>query len=452
MRKRRCVAARSILVGLLLITCLGGCAILPRGSANESQDRAFIVYWPPPTERKGLRLAVKDLIDVKGVVTTAGSEYVAQTSQPAISDAACLAIARARNVQIVGKTNLSEFAVAPSGINDFFGTPRSPLSKKSKLIPGGSSSGSAVAVASGKADIAFGTDTAGSVRVPAACCGIVGLKTTFGLVSLKGVFPVEPKHLDTVGPMGKDVDHVVQGMDLLVNGFAARYQAAIAAKPLAKNIRIGRLHLRGTDPRIDQAIDDALARAQFQVIPLDQDFEEKWDQAKKDGDTVAAAGAWISDRKYFDKLIGVSARTKAIIALGEFDYTTNYRNALGRQAAWQDALRQVFKKVDFIALPTLQRLPPRIPLIGKTALLEAQIALFEAEMLGLQNTVAVNFAGNPALAIPIPLNDKIVPATSLQLVGPRSSEARLLNAGRLIEASVQRLINRSLLAKSARNH
>jgi amidase len=452
MRKRRCVAARSILVGLLLITCLGGCAILPRGSANESQDRAFIVYWPPPTERKGLRLAVKDLIDVKGVVTTAGSEYVAQTSPPAISDAACLAIARARNVQIVGKTNLSEFAVAPSGINDFFGTPRSPLSKKSKLIPGGSSSGSAVAVASGKADIAFGTDTAGSVRVPAACCGIVGLKTTFGLVSLKGVFPVEPKHLDTVGPMGKDVDHVVQGMDLLVNGFAARYQAAIAAKPLAKNIRIGRLHLRGTDPRIDQAIDDALARAQFQVIPLDQDFEEKWDQAKKDGDTVAAAGAWISDRKYFDKLIGVSARTKAIIALGEFDYTTNYRNALGRQAAWQDALRQVFKKVDFIALPTLQRLPPRIPLIGKTALLEAQIALFEAEMLGLQNTVAVNFAGNPALAIPIPLNDKIVPATSLQLVGPRSSEARLLNAGRLIEASVQRLINRSLLAKSARNH
>jgi Asp-tRNA(Asn)/Glu-tRNA(Gln) amidotransferase A subunit family amidase len=120
--------------------------------------------------------------------------------------------------------------------------------------------------------------------------------------------------------------------------------------------------------------------------------------------------------------------------------------------AWQDALRQVFKKVDFIALPTLQKLPPRIPLIGKTALLEAEIALFEAEMLGLQNTVAVNFAGNPALAIPIPLNDKIVPATSLQLVAPRSSEAGLLNAGRLIEASVQRFINRSLLAKSARTH
>ncbi len=452
MRKRCCVAARSILVGLLWITCLGGCAILPRGTANEFQDRAFIVYWPPPKESKRLRLAVKDLIDMKGVVTTAGSEYVAENSQPATSDAACLAISRARDVQIVGKTNLSEFAVAPSGINDFFGTPRSPLSRRSKIIPGGSSSGSAVAVASGMADVAFGTDTAGSVRVPAACCGIVGLKTTFGLVSLKGVFPVEPKHLDTVGPMAKDVAHVVEGMDLLQDGFAARYRIAMAAKPLAKDIRIGRLYLGGTDPRIDKAIDDALARAGFRVVPLDQAFKEKWDQAKKDGDTVAAAGAWISDRKYFDKLIGVSARTKAIIALGEFDYTTSYRNALGRQVAWQDALRQVFKKVDFIALPTLQKLPPRIPLIGKTALLEAEIALFEAEMLGLQNTVAVNFAGNPALAIPIPLNDKIVPATSLQLVAPRSSEAGLLNAGRLIEASVQRFINRSLLAKSARTH
>src|SRR6516165_3626067 len=133
---------------------------------------------------------------MKGVVTTAGSEYVAETSPPATSDAACLAISRARNVQIVGKTNLSEFAVAPSGINDFFGTPRSPLSKNRSRIPGGSSCGSAVAIADGLADVAFGTDTAGSIRVPAACCGIVGLKTTFGLVSLQGVFPIEPEHLD----------------------------------------------------------------------------------------------------------------------------------------------------------------------------------------------------------------------------------------------------------------
>jgi amidase len=451
MKKCPCFIAQSILTGILLITCFSDCAVLQRRWAGESRDRAFIVYWSPPKESKRLRLAVKDLIDMKGVVTTAGSEYVARTSPPAESDAACLAIARQRNVQIVGKTNLSEFAVAPSGINDFFGTPRSPLSRRSKIVPGGSSSGSAVAVASGMADVAFGTDTAGSVRVPAACCGIVGLKTTFGLVSLQGVFPVEPKHLDTVGPMAKDVAHAVDGMDLLQDGFAARYRRAMAAKPLAKAIRIGRLYVGGTDPRIDKAIDDALARAGFRVVPLDQAFKAKWDQAKKDGDTVAAAGAWISDGKFFDKLTGVSARTKAIMVLGQFDYATSYRNALQRQAGWQQALRQTFKKVDFIALPTLQKLPPRIPLVGRTALLEAQIALFEATMLGLQNTVAVNYAGNPALAIPVPLEDKTIPATSLQLVGPRLSEAQLLNAGRLIEASVQRLINRSLLTKAARN-
>jgi amidase len=244
------------------------------------------------------------------------------------------------------------------------------------------------------------------------------LKTTFGLVSFKGVLPVEPKHLDAVGPMAKDVDHVVQGMDLLQSGFVARYRRAVAAKPLAKDIRIGRLYLGGTDPRINKAVDDALARAGFRVVPLSQAFKAKWDQAKKDGDTVAAAGAWINYKNYFGKL-GVSAKTEAIIALGEFEYTTNYRNALQRQAEWQSTLKQVFKKVDFIALPTLQTLPPTIPLIGRIAILEARV-------LGLQNTVAVNFAGNPALAIPIPVNGRTIPVTSLQLVGPRLSEAELL--------------------------
>jgi amidase len=421
------VRARSILIGLLLVTLLNGCGVLERPSASYSYDHAFIRYWPPRKESRGLRLAVKDLIDMKGVVTTAGSQYVAETRRPATSDAACLMIARARNVQIVGKTNLSELAAAPSGINDFFGTPRSPLNRQSNLIPGGSSCGSAVAVSNGLADIAFGTDTAGSIRVPAACCGIVGLKTTFGLVSLQGVFPVEPKHLDTVGPMAKDVDHVVQGMDLLQNGFVARYRAAVAAKPSAKKIRIGRLYLTGTDPKIDRAIDEALVRAQFEVVPLDQAFKEKWDQAKRDGNTLAAAGVWISDGKFFDKLIGVSARTKAIIALGGFDFVTNYQGALRRQAAWQQVLHETFEKVDFIALPTLQKLPPKIPTAATAAFNEAQI-------LNLQNTVPVNFAGNPALAVPIPLSDKILPATSLQLVGPRLSEAGLLNAGRLVEA------------------
>src|ERR1700724_1755689 len=334
MKKSPCFVAQSILTGILLIICFSDCAILESRAAKESRDRAFIVYWPPPKESKRLRLAVKDLIDMKGVVTTAGSEYVARTSLAASRDAQCLAIARRRNVQIVGKTNLSEFAVAPSGINDFFGTPRSPLSKRSKIIPGGSSSGSAVAVASGMADVAFGTDTAGSIRVPAACCGIVGLKTTFGLVSLEGVYPVE-EHLDTVGPMGRDIDHTVQGMELLQDGFAAKYASAKAAKPTARSIRVGRLKLKGTDPKIDQAIDDALAKTGFQVVELDETLSEKFEQAKKDGTTVASAGAWISDGRF---QLAVTARTQSVIRLGQINNTTSYRSALDRRSAWQRTL------------------------------------------------------------------------------------------------------------------
>src|SRR5215471_15163111 len=284
-----CLVCNSMLLGTAAIALLSGCSLLPRFHAQLPGNRAFIVYWLPGTNSTQLKLAVKDNIDMKGVVTTAGSERLARTGKPAKKDASCLEIARLRHVQIVGKANLSEFAVSPSGFNEYFGTPESPLSNSRKLLPGGSSCGSAVAVASGMADVAFGTDTAGSVRVPAAWCGVVGLKTTHGLVSIQGVFPVEPMHLDTVGPMGKDIAHTVQGMDLLQNGFAELYDQAVRAKPSAQEIRVGRLTLEGTDTKIDQAVDEALARTGFQVVQLDERVRKEWEQAKKDGNTIAAA-------------------------------------------------------------------------------------------------------------------------------------------------------------------
>jgi len=366
---------------------------------------------------------------MRGVVTTAGSEYFAKNSRPAKRDAACLTIARQRGVKIVGKTNLSEFAVSPSGINTYFGTPENPFDRRRMFIPGGSSSGSAVAVASGLADVAFGTDTAGSVRVPAACCGVVGLKTTFGLISLRGVFPVEPKHFDTIGPLGKDIADTVQGMDLLQGGFAARYAGACSDKPSAMNIRIGRLTLNGTDPKIDKAVSRALAKTRLQVVALDDEFRNKWVQAKKDANTIAAAGTWMSDRKYFSKP-GVSAVTKSVLIVGRILYPGDYRQALSRQRQWQKTLGAIFRKVDFIALPTMQSTPPVI-------LPGPDIGITELRMIELQNTSPVNFAGNPALAMPIPLRHADVPVTSLQLVGPNRSEAALLNAGRLVEAAVK---------------
>jgi amidase len=397
-------------------------------NARLSGDKIFITSLPGKSDGNSLRLAVKDNIDVKGVVTTAGSKYLEKTRPPAAEDAPCLAIVRERKVRIVGKTNLSEFAVAPSGLNEHYGTPRNPFCIWGKRIPGGSSSGSAVAIAAGVADVAFGTDTAGSIRVPAACCGIVGLKTTHGLISTKGVFPIEPDHLDTVGPMGKDIASVVVGMDLLERNFVDKYAAVKAAHPTAKSIRVGRLRLPGTDARTDAAIDTALLLTGFQVVQLDSGLAEKWEQAKRDGNIVAASGAWISDQKY-QNTIGVSLRTKAVILSGRINYS-QYKAALARRAQWQAALDEAFKKVDFIALPTLQKAPFNKPTGG------LDVGILEARMLQLQNTVAVNFAGNPALACPVPLRRSGFVVASLQLIGPRLSEAGLLNAGRLVESAV----------------
>src|SRR6185369_1371663 len=352
-----CFVYKSFLLGLASIALLSGCSLLPSFHSPLPGNRAFIAYWPPAENTNQLKLAVKDNIDMKGVVTTAGSKLLAKTGAPAEKDASCLAIARQRNVLIVGKANLSEFAVAPSGFNEYFGTPASPLSSSDGLLPGGSSCGSAVAVASGMADVAFGTDTAGSVRVPAAWCGVVGLKTTHGLVPIDGVFPIEPAHLDTVGPMGKDIAHTVLGMDLLQKGFLALYDSAVAAHPSAQGIRIGRLTLPDTDPKIDRAVDEALARTGFQIIPLSDAFVKEWEQAKKDGNTIAAAGAWLSDQQFLFAR-GVSARTKSAIRAGQLAYRTSYDEAVGRPTQWQKTDDELLRTVDFIALPTMQT-PPK---------------------------------------------------------------------------------------------
>src|SRR3989440_1631024 len=332
---------RTILPAIFVVSGLSGCSAVPLFTKHLPGDRAFIKQFPAEPNDKRLRLAIKDNIDMKGVVTTAGSNFFQLTHQPAKADAACLAIARRRNVQIVGKTNMSEFAVAPSGMNEYFGTPRNPLRRI--LIPGGSSSGSAVAVANGEADAAFGTDTAGSIRVPAACCGIVGLKTTFGLVSIKGVYPLEPKHLDVVGPMGKDIARTVQGMDLLQEGFSGRYTTARAAKPTGSSIRVGRLKLQGTDPEVDKAIDEALARAGFQVVQLDDQFREKWDAAKADGNTVAAGGARVG-KQGIQLGTGGSARTQADLTAGRAPFTPPHAGAGGRPGPWRETASNHFEQ------------------------------------------------------------------------------------------------------------
>jgi amidase len=357
----------------------------------------------------GIRLAVKDLIDMAGVPTTAGSQAVAATAVPAERDAPCMAGARAAGVTIVGKTNLHELAFGASGVNEYFGTPVNPLDHD--RVPGGSSSGSAVAVAASEADIAYGSDTGGSIRIPSAFCGITGLKTTYGRVSLEAVWPLAPS-LDTVGPMARDVAGLAAGMALLEPGFTVDAERAA---------RIGRIRPAGidVDPVIDEAVDAALAQSEIKVTETDL---RGW-LAARDACSVildreaAESNSMLLGDQTRRALLGADVRARLLC--GAAHSPAELAAARSVRSTWRDALTAALSSVDLLALPVVPFFPPML-----------------AEAAGRHYTTLtnpVNLAGFPALALPVPSAARL-PA-SLQLIGPPGSEALLLATGAIIESA-----------------
>jgi amidase len=355
----------------------------------------------------GPRLAVKDLIDLEGVPTTVGSRVLADRARPAERDAPCLAGARAADARIVGKTNLHELALGDTGINPWFGTPTNPLDPA--LVPGGSSSGSAVAVATGEADVAYGSDTAGSVRIPSACCGTAGLKTTYGRVPLDGVWPLAPG-LDTIGPMARDVAGLVLGMQLLEPGFVVATAGAVPGG-------VGRIR-RPAEPAIDEAVDRALAAAGLEVTPVEL---PGWDAASAAVATCLVAEAWEVDRSLADDPRALSPDVADSLAFGRTVTAADLATARATCASWRTELIGVLDRVGLLALPTLPAFPPTIDEHGMPGSLTV-------------NTIPFNGAGVPAVALPVP-TDRPLPA-SLQLVGPPGSEDVLLAVAATVEAAV----------------
>ncbi len=359
------------------------------------------------TSGPGVRLAVKDLIDMEGEPTTAGCRAVATRAQPADRDAACMAGARAAGARIVGRTNLHELALGVTGINPWYGTPVNPLDPA--RVPGGSSSGSAVAVATGEADVAYGSDTGGSVRIPAACCGTAGLKTTWGRIPLDGVWPLSPS-FDTVGPMARDVAGLVTGMQLLEPGFT------LADVGAGDELVVGRLPI-DADPAITAAIDRAVAlvgwRSRELAVP-------GWDEALTQAGLLLVVEAWHSDRALvLEDPEGIGEGVRSRLQFGSACSDAVVRAAWETQRKWAATLEQVFTQVEFLVTPTLTIFPP--PLEDGDDLLVARC------------TLPVNLAGVPALSLPVPTGGPF-PA-SLQLIGPAGSEERLLAAGALVEAA-----------------
>jgi amidase len=360
------------------------------------------------TSGPGVRLAVKDLIDMEGEPTTAGCRAVAATARPALRDAACLAGARRAGARIVGRTNLHELALGVTGVNPWYGTPVNPLDPS--LVPGGSSSGSAVAVATGQADVAYGSDTGGSIRIPAACCGTAGLKTTWGRIPLDGVWPLSPS-FDTVGPMARDVGGLVIGMELLEPGFTV-------APPT--DVVVGRLAVPA-DPLIATAVDGALRATGWTCVDLDV---PEWDEATLHAGLLLVVEAWQSNRDLVGRdPDGIGADVLDRLHTGAAFDAATVDAAWSGQRSWQGTMLDLFRRVDFLVTPTLTIFPPT-PDDGQDLLIG-------------RCTIPVNLAGVPALALPVPTAGRL-PA-SIQVIGPPHSEERLLAAGIRLEEAIASL-------------
>lgn len=364
----------------------------------------FLLRLDPP-DGDGPTVAVKDLIDVAGTPTTCGSRPVAADAVAATADAACVARVRAAGGRIVGKTNLHELAFGGSGVNEWTGTPVNPLDPS--RIPGGSSSGSAVAVATGEADIALGTDTGGSIRTPSACCGTVGLKTTSGRIPLDGVHPLSPS-LDTVGPMARTVAGVAEGMALLEPGFM------VAPAPAD---RIGRFRLPGTSPDVDAAIDALLGRCGIPVEPVTLDG---WLDADAAGSTVVFAEAYVANRDLVE-------------SHGD-ELGTETRDRLRRGAAiTADELARA-RAVGVRWRAELDAALDRTPVIATAAILDDPAPLDDPLRLDTRRpNVAVNLAGHPAVVLPVARPGRL--PTSIQLIGRHGSEDLLLATALVLEVA-----------------
>ncbi|WP_068081302.1 amidase [Novosphingobium rosa] len=354
-----------------------------------------------------LRVAVKDCIDIAGLPTRQGSAVFAE-QPPAAAHAELVDNLLASGAwRIVGKAAMHELAFGVTGVNPWGGTPVNP--QWPDRIVGGSSSGSAAAVASGTVDMAIGTDTGGSVRLPAACCGVIGFKPGLGVVSRRGVHPGKSS-LDCAGVFARSMDVIEQAMQALVPGFAR----ADAPGP----IRLLRL-----SPKVDLAVEAAFSAA-LARLPV----------TLRDGELPALEGAfgaslvimgaenWAALGPYADHpAMGEDVRAR--LKLGGEQTAQGIAEAEQLRGALIAQIDGLLEQADALVLPTLPIIPP--------TLAEAHDARAVVPLTRLVRPF--NLSGHPAITLPIRTVQGL-PA-GVQLVGRRGGDAALLAlASKIFEA------------------
>ena len=328
----------------------------------------------------GIPLAVKDLIDVRGLPTTAASRVLAD-ALPAEADAECVRRLKAAGAIIIGKTNLHEFAYGGSGAISAYGVARNPLDRR--RVCGGSSSGSAAAVAAGMCFGALGTDTAGSIRLPAACCGVVGFKPTWGAVPVAGVIPLAWSY-DHVGPLARTVEDAGEIFAVLA-GVEPQWTEV-------KGLRCGvarKYFCDGLAPEVEAGFERALDAAR----DLGWDLHEVEIEASE-GRRVSNAESWAYHRQWVaDREALYDPRTLARIVNGREATVEEYIEARRRLELMRERCRRGIEGVDVVLTPTSPILPPMVEDF------ETPRAR-ELELMVLRNTRPFNALGWPAISIP----------------------------------------------------
>ena len=357
----------------------------------------------------GKRVAIKDSIDIAGHPTRSGSRAFADAPAATKNAEVVDAIIDA-GWQIVGKTNLHELAFGVTGINDWTGTPINPQAPD--RVPGGSSSGSASAVAAGLADIAIGTDTGGSVRVPAACCGVAGLKPTYGRVSRIGAHPLESS-LDCVGPFARSMDDLIAAMQVICPGFN------VQGLP-GDGIKVGFLDV-ACDAHLQASLGAAADRAGWRRSHLQL---SEFEAAFTAGLTVINFENWAAFGHLTGKgLIGADVESRLLAA----------SRTTGEELARAEAVRSRFtRQVDaaledfaVLLLPTLPTLPPTL---GEARAGSKAVA-------GMTPLVRpFNLSGHPALTVPVELDGGGL-KVGLQIVGRKGQDELVCAFGAQLQAS-----------------
>ncbi|WP_460157175.1 amidase [Pseudomonas sp. S2_H10] len=358
----------------------------------------------------GKRVAIKDSIDIAGHPTRSGSRAFAD-APAATKNAEVVDAILDAGWQIVGKTNLHELAFGVTGINDLTGTPINPQAPD--RVPGGSSSGSAAAVAAGLADIAIGTDTGGSVRVPAACCGVAGLKPTYGRVSRVGAHPLESS-LDCVGPFAKSMDDLIAAMQVICPGFAVQGLPGAGAKVAFLDVNC--------DPHLQACLGAAADRAGWRRGNL---HLSEFEAAFAAGLTVINFENWAAFGHLTGKgLIGADVETRLLAA------SRTTRQDLAEAEAVRTAFTQQVDAAleDFavLLLPTLPTLPPTL---GEARAGSKAVA-------GMTPLVRpFNLSGHPALTVPVELDCGGL-KVGLQIVGRKGQDELVCAFGAQLQASI----------------